>query len=174
MSKKAKKPAVPRKQIPQEEVRRLFDYRDGHLYWRVKVWTNVKPGDRAGSLKKSGYRSVYIGGQPYMEHRLVYQWHHQGRVPDYIDHINGVRDDNRIENLRASTPKLNQGNRKASAGASQYKGVRWNFGTWRAAITINQREESLGTYPTQEEAAAAYNRRAQEVFGEHANLNVLE
>lgn len=171
--KRKRLPPGARKAICQEEVRRLFDYRDGQLFWRVKVWTNVMPGDRAGTVKKSGYRKVTISGQEYMEHRLVYQWHHAGPVPDYIDHINGVRDDNRIENLRASDQRLNQGNRKASESASRYKGVRWDFGYWRAAITIHQREESLGRFRTEEEAAEAYNQRALEVFGEHALLNQI-
>ena len=171
--KKRRMPPGARKQISQEEVRRLFDYRDGKLYWRVKVWTNVAPGDRAGTVKKQGYRKITIGGQEYMEHRLVYQWHHDGPVPDYIDHINGVRDDNRIENLRASDQRLNQGNRKAQASSSRYKGVRWDWGGWRASITVNQREEPLGRYRSEEEAAEAYNRRAVEVFGDHALLNQI-
>lgn len=175
MSKKPKKTAVPRKQIAHEEVRRLFDYRDGHLYWRVKVWTNVKPDDRAGYVKKrSGYRSVTIGGLDYFEHRLVYQWHHEGDIPDYIDHINGVRDDNRIENLRASNPRLNQGNRKATPGTSRFKGVSRPDMRWRATIVVNQQAVFIGSYATQEEAAAAYNKRALEVFGEHAQLNDIE
>lgn len=169
-----KTPLGARKPICRDEVRRLFDYRDGKLYWRVKVWTNVRPGDRAGSRKKHGYRAVTIDGAEYMEHRLVYQWHHEGPVPDYIDHINGAKNDNRIENLRASDQRLNQGNRKAQAGASRYKGVRWDFGGWRAAITVNRREESLGRYRTEEEAATAYNERALEVFGDHAKLNEIE
>ena len=172
-AKRAKTPLGARKETCHNEVRQLFDYRDGQLFWRVKVWTNVKPGDRAGCLKKSGYRTVTINGETYFEHRLIYQWHHDGTIPDYIDHINGVRDDNRIENLRASDQRLNQGNRKAQKSTSQYKGVRWDFSGWRAAITVNQKEVSLGRYRTEEEAARAYNRRAIQVFGEHALLNQI-
>ena len=65
-----------------------------------------------GSYDKDGYLIIKIKGKQYKAHRLVYLWHH-GRFPsEEIDHINRIRDDNRIENLRESTRKQNVRNTK--------------------------------------------------------------
>lgn len=98
-------------------------------------------------------------------HRLVLDF-----PESWIDHRNCDPADNRKSNLRLCTPSQNQKNRKKKEGTStsKYKGVvsEVHSGKWRAAIHI-------GSYDTEEEAAAAYNKIAELLFGEFAYLNKL-
>lgn len=98
---------------------------------------------------------------------------------EFVDHINGDRSDNRRENLRLSNNSLNQANRdKPINNTSGYKGVFYDKHRdgrikIRAGISTYKKFISLGTFKTEQEAALAYNKKAKELFGEHAKLNVL-
>lgn len=98
---------------------------------------------------------------------------------EFVDHINGDRSDNRRENLRLSNNSLNQANRDRPANnTSGYKGVfydKYRDGRIkiRAGISTHKKFISLGTFKTEQEAALAYNKKAKELFGEHARLNTL-
>lgn len=94
----------------------------------------------------------------------------------HYDHINGDTMDNRKENLRVATLSQNMMNRKSNKGSSsQYKGVSWykNGGKWRAYIKLNKKLIALGYYSKEEDAALAYNKKAIELFGEYAKLNIV-
>lgn len=67
-------------------------------FWRGS--TIGMPGTRVGNLTRAGYIQVYIAGRKYMAHRLVWKIVTGNDPEGIIDHINGIRDDNRIENLR--------------------------------------------------------------------------
>lgn len=95
----------------------------------------------------------------------------------HIDHINGDGLDNRRQNLRIVTPQMNQANsRKRTEGTSRFKGVCWHSQgkKWRASIVINNRQIHLGLFTDEIEAARAYDKKALELFGEHACLNLTE
>jgi hypothetical protein len=114
--------------ITQQDVANCFEYRDGHLYWKSvshpnKQYLLDKP---AGSIHKTGYRHVTWMGKVHKTHRLIFLLVH-GYLPKEIDHINGVRSDNRIENLRPVTRSENQCNRPVLANnTSGYPGVSWH------------------------------------------------
>lgn len=96
-------------------------YKDGGLYFR-----NIRTGElyRRGTLKKeSGYRRIYVGPKVYYEHRIIWEMHN-GPIPDgmQVDHINGVRDDNRIENLQLLTLVENGVRKTVGYGESPYRG----------------------------------------------------
>lgn len=92
-----------------------------------------------------------------------------------VDHINGNTLDNRIENLRLVTSQQNKFNQIKRKNSSPLpKGVCKHGTGYRAAITINYTTYNLGTYPTPELAEAAYKRKAEEYFGEHALHNSRE
>jgi len=111
--------------MTQEEALRLFEYRDGRLHHRTAS-RGRKIGDPIGSINGTGYRRVGMGGKYYTEHALVYLMHH-GYIPAEIDHINGIRNDNRIENLRAVTRSQNQYNKgKCRNNTSGHRGVSWH------------------------------------------------
>lgn len=67
-------------------------------------------GKRAGNPNNRGYRAIRICSVTFLEHRLAW-WMVHGVMPDFIDHINGVKDDNRINNLRPATKQQNNVNK---------------------------------------------------------------
>jgi len=153
----------------QTECKRLFDYRDGGLYWRFDRGSNAKAGNRAGRLLKTGYRSIHVSGRRYQEHRLIFLWWH-GVQPEQIDHVNGRKDDNRIENLRRANHSTNQVNTSDRGSASGVRGVRYvdKTGRWAARVYLDGKEIRVGTFSTLEEASAAYRSKMREIFGEFA------
>lgn len=127
------------------------------------------------------WQANVTGGQVYAIHsqnrgRL---YMHRVLVPGatLVDHINGDGLDNRRANLRRATPAQNSRNMRplATPTSSRFKGVarqpRSAINPWRAYIRINGRSSWLGVFPTQEEAARAYDAAARKHFGEFARLN---
>ena len=98
-----------------------------------------------------------------------------------VDHINGDGLDNRRCNLRLATGTQNQANKRATLSlngvpvSSRYKGVSRRKGRrrWNAAIKVQGRRISLGTFRTERDAALAYNGAAVTYFGEFARLNEI-
>lgn len=100
-----------------------------------------------------------------------------GDIPELdIDHINGDGLDNRRSNLRWTTRRQNQANRRAQRGTSRYKGVYWDRTKqrWRSGIQIDGKYRHIGTYRHEEEAARAYDQVAHSIFGAYARLNFPE
>jgi hypothetical protein len=94
----------------------------------------------------------------------------------YVDHINGDPLDNRKENLRLVTHSQNMFNVKTYVtNKSGYRGVSWHSlrSKWRARINYKGTEIHIGLFESKEEAALAYNKKAQEMYGEYARLNVI-
>lgn len=88
-----------------------LEYKDGGLYWTKSPCSWIKVGDRAGTVRSGGYRQVGVRGKLIREHKLIWLMHGND-IPDgfELDHINNVRDDNRIENLRLATRGENSHN----------------------------------------------------------------
>lgn len=106
-------------------------------------------------------------------HRLILGKPSKGMVTDHINH-NGL--DNRKENLRFATRGQNQQNRRAGKNSSsQYLGVSWinQHQLWQAMIRHNGKRYYLGSFTCEHQAALAYNKKAKELHGEFANLNVI-
>ena len=160
-------------EITQDQVKELFDYRNGNLYWKA-ARSNIKAGDLAGTLPKDGYRTIGINGTRYYAHRLIYIFHHAFCHP-YLDHIDGNPLNSCIENLRGATHQENGMNRKKNESmngksqSSKFKGVSlFNRNKkWRAYIG----REYLGSFTSELEAAKAYDNAALERDGEFAKLN---
>ena len=94
-----------------------------------------------------------------------------------VDHKSGSWFNNLESNLRPSTKSQNAMNQQNQEGtSSKYKGVCWHAPSkkWRAYIKINGKQIHLGYFNTEIEAARAYNKAALELFGEFANLNIIE
>jgi len=112
----------------QQLVAECFEHCDGKLYWKKVAHPNKQylVGQEAGSIHQTGYRHVTWLGKVHKAHRLIFMLHH-GYLPPEVDHINGDRQDNRIENLRAANRSENQCNRPALASnTSGYPGVSWH------------------------------------------------
>ena len=145
--------------VTQARLKELLDYNPdtGVFTWRVSRGS-VKSGSVAGSENSEGYLQIRIYGKPYRAHRLAWLYTHGEFPTGQLDHINRVRTDNRISNLRAATNAENTQNRsKRSDNTSGVIGVSWHkrIGKWLAHIKLNGRLKHLGYYGTIEEAAAA-------------------
>ena len=100
--------------INKDFLNEYFEYSETlqGLYWikPTSKYAHPKIGNqyKAGATDSIGYRIVSIFSKPYKEHRLVWIYHN-GDIPEkmQIDHINRIRDDNRISNLRLATPSIN-------------------------------------------------------------------
>ncbi len=152
--------------IDADTLRSWLDYDPdtGVFTWRVKRRGTAEIGTVAGCRRDNGYRVISLYDRLYREHRLVWLYVHGVWPSDEIDHINGVRDDNRINNLREATRKQNSANRRKLNGDLP-KGVTKHRGKFRAQIRIQGRVKHLGVYDTPEQAHAAYCEVAQKEFG---------
>jgi len=152
--------------VSQSQVKHIFHY-DTDTGWLIykNCFFAKKNGTRAG-YTENNYRRVSIDGVNYREHHIIWLYHN-GVMPNCpIDHINQVADDNRIENLRLTTPVANNRNRglmknnkSGVAGVRQYER---DPNKWVAHIAINKRNKSLGIFNTFEEAVEA--RRKGEIL----------
>lgn len=137
----------------------LFRYHDGKLYWKVNINSRGRIGDEAGSLNNKGYLRVGLKRKQYLVHRIIYEMAY-GSIPDLyqIDHVNGIRTDNRLDNLRIVTQSQNQWNScNRKNNTSGFKGVYWHKQNqnWTAEIMISNKRKFLGCFFTKEEAYAA-------------------
>jgi hypothetical protein len=90
-------------------MKNIFKYEDGKLFWKVAISNRIKVGQEVGNKKLNGYRELQVYGKRFLTHRFIWEMFN-GSIPKglQIDHINGIRDDNRIENLRLVTNAQNQ------------------------------------------------------------------
>lgn len=127
--------------LTKDNLLSVFEYKDGFLYWR-------KNGKKAGTRHHTGYTQVGLKGKLYSAHRLVFMMHH-GFIPEIIDHIDGDRSNDRIENLRAASWAQNLQNMKLRPNnKSGVKNVSWcgKRNKWIVQLSINGRQTNLGRY----------------------------
>ena len=137
--------------LTQEYLLSIFDYKDGNLYWKKR---NQK---QAGCSSGENYRRITLKNKTYREHRLIFLMHH-GYLPEFIDHIDGNKSNNLIENLREATHQQNQWNRPVSKNSkTKIKGVCFHKASnrWIAQCSLNSKVNYLGIYITIEEAQKA-------------------
>lgn len=154
------------------DIARYFYYSNGALFWRENRGANRVCGTRAGRVSSKGYRRVKVCGESCAEHRVIFYIHH-GYCPDQVDHINGIRDDNRIENLRAADNSRNQMNAaKPLNNTSGVKGVVWSDARkkYHSRIQADGARTHLGSFDTILDAAAAAISARNKIHGEWARL----
>lgn len=129
-------------------------FKSDHEFGR---WNTRYANKPALTTKIDGYPMGHILIKPYKAHRVAFCMTY-GYWPQYVDHINGQRDDNRIVNLQEASKVQNGRNqKKSSINTSGVTGVHWwEAGrVWRAQIGVNGRKLYLGAFETKEEAIAA-------------------
>lgn len=137
-----------------------YDYETGVLYWRWRVNNSVPKTLEAGTQRNSdGYLYVKVHGRLYLAHRVVmlmcYGFYGEGLE---VDHINHIRNDNRLVNLRFVIHGENMRNKSVnSKNTSGVTGVYFlkDRKKYRARIVVDGETISIGNYDTLEEAAAA-------------------
>lgn len=151
-----------------EDAHRLFEHRDGELFWKIKPARNVNVGDMVGK-NASFFKQLRYKRKTYKVHRLIWLMFVGDPGDLVIDHIDMNPLNNRLENLRLANAQQNQANRLASrTSKSGIKGVRLVGNRWHANITVNGRTKLLGTFNTPELAVSAYRDAARNAFGEFA------
>jgi hypothetical protein len=135
-----------------------YNRKTGEFTWLVDKARSHPKGSRAGHKNRDGYRIIGIDDTHYAAHRLAW-FYVKGRWPEnYVDHINGERDDNRWANLRDVTPSENARNRVFREGVGTCYHVRKK--KWIAYITIRGTTHYLGYFDTQKQALIARSAAA--------------
>ena len=149
----------------QEKLLELFDYKDGDLYWKVRIRTSIDLSKPAGCIEKNGYRRIQIEGKIYRAHRLVWKYHYGKDPKEFIDHIDGNKTNNNIENLREATNQQNLFNTGPSKNNKLgIKGVSKNGNKYIARIEINGKSKYLGMFNTIEEARLVREEAEEKYF----------
>lgn len=142
------------------------------VFTRIKAKPSVNIGDIAGSYEAKGYISIRLNGSVYKAHRLAWFYYYGYWPTKQIDHINGVKDDNSIKNLRLATQSENLRNTKIRVdNIAGIKGVNIHKGRWIARCQINKVRVNLGSFDTKELAKSAYDNYASKNHGEFYRLN---
>lgn len=132
----------------------------------IFTWSqNAKPhlvGVVAGSRQPIGYIHIWFGGKFYYAHRLAFLFMKGEMPPVFVDHINGIRDDNRWVNLRACSKAENTQNRLLKK-RRLLPGVTIQKGYYVAQICKGRKNHYLGRWDTEEEAHEAYLRAKAEL-----------
>ena len=164
---------VPRPELTAEKLRELlhYDHETGIFTRKVRTSSKTSAGDVAGYLCEThGYWFIGLLGQRYRAHRLAWLYVYGTWPKDQLDHVNRIRTDNRICNLREATHTQNARNMsKASNNTSGHPGVHWRSdrSKWWALIESDGQKHYLGCYNTIEDAVAARKAGELKYWGAH-------
>lgn len=164
-----------------EILKSIFEVRGKDLV-RKSSAGNKSAGQVAGTLRKDGYRRVMVNGVLALAHRIVWKIETGEEPTEYLDHINGDRSDNRIENLRSATSSENMHNQEGrKSNRSGFSGVRWydypytgKKPSWVAYIMVNSKAKTIGYYKELREALIAYEDTARSIHGEFAERKIAK
>lgn len=123
--------------LTQEYLKEILEYNPETGIFTNKINRNsrARKGEDAGYLRKDGYLQVSINWNKFKLHRLAWFYVFGIWPKDQIDHINGIKKDNRISNLREANNAENSRNRGSSKNtSSKYKGVSKSGNNWRSYI----------------------------------------
>ncbi len=163
--------------ITRKRIKELFRYDGESLIWKSGRRGQSKAGVVAGCLNPdTKYICIGADNNVYRAHRLIFLYCH-GYLPEFIDHIDGNRSNNRIDNLRAATMGQNHRNRKISKNnTSGIKGVSWckRSEKWTARLCTRGKQEHLGYFDDINEARDKVENYRNIMHGEFANHGTIE
>jgi hypothetical protein len=158
--------------ITQAQVRELFDYVDGVLVYRADG-LRTKAGNPVGWHTGNGYLRTDIAGKKYYVHRVVWVYHNGPCDWYLVDHADGNKQNNRIENLRLGDKSSNGLNRRRARkdSTSNLLGVlsgrtRRGTPTYQARLTVRGTTINLGNHKTAEDAHRTYVHAKKLFLGE--------
>lgn len=156
--------------LTQEELKELLNYdaETGIFTRKVKRrGIRAKIGDIAGRLRFDGYVAIKINGKIYRGHRLAWLYVYGNYPNGEIDHINLIKSDNRIENLREVSRSENMQNiyNAGKSSTTGFRGIdyRKSMGLYQARIQSNGKRHFLGYYSSAKEAHDAYVKAKKEL-----------
>jgi hypothetical protein len=146
-----------------------YDPDTGIFRWRVRRG-NVEAGTVSDHKDSSGHVQIRVDNRLYLAHRLAWLYTHGEWPPEEVDHVNRIRHDNRLDNLRLASRNQNMANSSRRVGKSGLRGVIAYRGKWKAQINAFGVKHYLGLHATKQEAHDAYCKAARSFFGEHASV----
>tara|TARA_R110000782_G_C14701656_1_gene402174 strand:- start:131 stop:634 length:504 start_codon:yes stop_codon:yes gene_type:complete len=162
--------------ISQRKLKSILSYNpeSGSFIWLKSSCNRARLGEIAGRINSNGYRTIGINGKSYLSHRLVFVYEFGFCDATQIDHINGIRSDNRISNLRVSSVSENQKNQRIGRNnKSGFIGVHFDKSKnkWAAAIGHKSRQIKLGSFEKKEDAVKA-RKAANKKYNYHKNHGI--
>lgn len=159
--------------LTKSELDKLFVIKGDSLIRRVSVSQNTKAGDKAGTLSKDGYIRVFIKGRSYLAHQLVFIMTHGYKAKE-IDHINGIKTDNRPENLREVTRSQNRMNTKGRGRTGVKNVVAHSCGNrFEVNVYVDGKKKYLGVFEDLELAELVAYEAREKYHGEFANHGAI-
>jgi hypothetical protein len=163
------------RELTQERLqeRLLYDENTGEFTWRTPLTKRMKVGQLAGAVKRGGYIRIGLDGKTYAAHRLAWLYKFGRHPGSDLDHINRVKTDNRIANLReVSRAQNNQNAGVTKSNSSGSKGVtRHKTGKWQAQIRAFGKNHYLGIFSDISDAHAAYCLAASRLHTHNPSAN---
>jgi len=162
--------------MKKEELNKLkerlhYEKETGIFLWSNPITNSLKSGDIAGTKNKEGYIKININNKIYSAHRLAWLYFYEKFPKNYIDHINGIKNDNRICNLRDVTSKESAKNKSIrNNNTSGFTGVSFSKANkkWKAQICIKGKQTNLGYFKNKEDAIKR-RKLANIKYGYHEN-----
>ena len=153
--------------LTQEHLKELFNYDPGtgNLVRLVRTSSNANIGDIVGYKNTNGHLQVRINGKYLLVHRVIWLYMNGSWPLCQIDHVNGVRTDNRLKNLREVSSAENSQNRRNahSNNITGLLGVSPHGKNYQTAILANGKRKYIGTFKTPELAHEAYLKAKREL-----------
>jgi hypothetical protein len=151
-----------------EKINQSFKYSDGVLLHKVKKHCSQRAGFPAGCLDDKGYINVRLSGRMHKAHRLIFAMHH-GYMPNLVDHIDGNKSNNKIENLRDCSKSQNGMNRHhPSSSSTGHRNVYKKGAAFQVALRSDKKTIYVGSFVDIHKAISAAQEARAKHFGEFA------
>lgn len=166
--------SIQRNKMPSvDRISELFNISSDGKITRKTAAGNRSAGSNAErALHGSEYTCITIDGVRYLTHRVIWYFFN-GSEPDYLDHINRDKRDNRLSNLRESSAVDNRSNTDLmSNNSTGFIGVYWYYYKGAPKWRVSCNDKHLGYFSSLINAVEAYNRYAEARYGSEAMVKV--
>ena len=154
--------AMGAKEISIADLKAVLSYDEstGVFTWAANMGRNARIGSQAGTITRHGYIAIIVMQKIFLAHRLAWFYTTGSWPTGQIDHKDGVRTNNRFDNLRDVPGFVNAQNLRTAKATNKSSGLLGahlhKCGRWMANIGINGKMKHLGLFDTPEEAHQAY------------------